>query len=188
MSWSAPPIIATRLSFPLGRGWEERGGGEEEGWRADHPANRWPAVLPSPPLVRLPPPPSPRPAPLSPLPPRRLPQSCQLASPCCRELGPRRCTRRRARACCGCRCPLSCRWSPELARAAPRGRAHGSTARLPFTPGACLSPQWRPRPFAPAAPRRDAPSGQPDQARHGGVGRPGLTPARAPSSWVCAPA
>jgi len=40
----------------------------------------------------------------------------------------------------------------------------------------------------PAAPRRDAPSGQPDQARHGGVGRPGLTPARAPSSWVCAPA
>ena len=39
MSWSAPPIIATRLSFPLGRGWEERWGGEGGGWGADHPAN-----------------------------------------------------------------------------------------------------------------------------------------------------
>ena len=118
-----------------------------------------------------------------------LPQSCRLASPCGnKELlqrGPRRCTLRRAWARCGCRGRLSCRWSPEHARAA---RAHGSTARLPFTPGACLSQQWRPLPYAPAAPRRDAPSGQPDQARHGGVGRPGLTPVRAPSSWVCAPA
>ena len=41
MSWSAPPIIATRLSFPLWRGWEERWGGEGGGWGADHPANRW---------------------------------------------------------------------------------------------------------------------------------------------------
>ena len=56
---------------------------------------------------------------------------CRLAPPGCRELGPRCCTRPRARACCSGRWRLSCRRSPELARAAPRGRAHGSTAGLP---------------------------------------------------------
>ena len=73
-------------------------------------------------------------------------------------------------------------------RRSTRCRAHGSTDGVPCPSVSSLSPQGRPRPISPAAPRRDAQSGQADRARHGGVGRPGLTPARAPSSCVGAPA
>ena len=55
---------------------------------------------------------------------------CQLAPPCRRELRPQCCTRPRVQGCCGGRWGLSCRRSSELARAAPRGRAYRSTARL----------------------------------------------------------
>ena len=59
---------------------------------------------------------------------------CRLSPCCCRELLPRGYTRPRARACCGGRWRLCGRWSPELARAAQRGRAHGFTAWRPCPP------------------------------------------------------
>ena len=77
--------------------------------------------------------------------------------------------------------PVSYRLSQGLARAAPCGRAHGSTVSACGLFFAAVE-------AAATALRSDAQSGQPDQARHEGVGRPGLTPARAPSSCVCAPA
>ena len=95
------------------------------------------------------------------------------------RLGPHRCTRPKGTGLLRLQVPnVPCRLSQELARAAPRCRAHRSTAV------SCLSPQGRPRPISPGAPRRDAQSGQSDQARTVPPADPGTRPRTARSCAV----